>query len=137
MPTKPDALAAVLTALRPFASGRLICVFGCGGDRDRDKRAVMGRIATGKADITIVTDDNPRGELPGEIRRQIMTGAPGAQEIADRGEAINEAVSGIGAGDVIVIAGKGHETGQIVGDRIIPFSRPSGRKAGSGGPRNT
>ncbi len=119
---KPEALAAVLDALRSFATGRLICVFGCGGDRDKGKRPIMGRIAVEKADLTIVTDDNPRSEPPAAIRAEILAGAVGAREIGDRGEAIAEAVRLLGAGDVMVVAGKGHETGQIVGDTILPFS---------------
>jgi UDP-N-acetylmuramoyl-L-alanyl-D-glutamate--2,6-diaminopimelate ligase len=119
---KPDALAAALTALRPFAPGRLVCVFGCGGDRDRAKRPIMGEIAARLADSVIVTDDNPRSEDPGEIRAQILAGARGAREIGDRAEAIHAGSRLLGAGDVLLVAGKGHETGQIVGDRVIPFS---------------
>ncbi|WP_439496549.1 UDP-N-acetylmuramoyl-L-alanyl-D-glutamate--2,6-diaminopimelate ligase [Bosea sp. (in: a-proteobacteria)] len=119
---KPDALAAVLSTLRPYASGRLICVFGCGGDRDRGKRPIMGRIAAEKADIAIVTDDNPRSEDPAAIRAEILAAAPGLREIGDRTEAIRVAVGMIGPGDLLVVAGKGHETGQIVGDRTLPFS---------------
>ncbi|WP_342361297.1 UDP-N-acetylmuramoyl-L-alanyl-D-glutamate--2,6-diaminopimelate ligase [Terrarubrum flagellatum] len=119
---KPDALATVLGALRPFASGRLVVVFGCGGDRDRGKRPLMGSIAVEKADRVIVTDDNPRSEEPAEIRRQVLAAAPGAIEIGDRAEAIHAAVADMSAGDVVLIAGKGHETGQIIGDRVLPFS---------------
>jgi UDP-N-acetylmuramoyl-L-alanyl-D-glutamate--2,6-diaminopimelate ligase len=119
---KPEALSAALAALRPFATGRLICVFGCGGDRDRGKRPIMGRIATDGADLVIVTDDNPRTEKPAAIRAEILAAAPGAKEIGDRGEAIGAAVAMMGKGDVVLIAGKGHETGQIIGDRTIPFS---------------
>jgi UDP-N-acetylmuramoyl-L-alanyl-D-glutamate--2,6-diaminopimelate ligase len=119
---KPEALAAALTALRPFATGRLICVFGCGGDRDRGKRPIMGRIAIEQADVVIVTDDNPRSEDPAAIRAEILAAAPGATEIGDRGAAIAHAMAMIGRGDVILIAGKGHETGQIVGANVIPFS---------------
>jgi UDP-N-acetylmuramoyl-L-alanyl-D-glutamate--2,6-diaminopimelate ligase len=119
---KPEALAAALDSLRPFATGRLICVFGCGGDRDKGKRPIMGRIAAEKADITIVTDDNPRSERPEVIRAQILAGATGAREVGDRSEAIRAAVGMLGKGDVVLIAGKGHETGQIVGDRVLPFS---------------
>jgi UDP-N-acetylmuramoyl-L-alanyl-D-glutamate--2,6-diaminopimelate ligase len=119
---KPEALAHVLDALRPFATGRLVCVFGCGGDRDRGKRPIMGRIAVEKADSVIVTDDNPRTEQPASIRAAILEGARGAREIGDRAEAIHAAVRELGAGDVLVVAGKGHETGQIVGDRTLPFS---------------
>src|SRR5262245_12160146 len=119
---KPDALAAALTALRPFAPGKLVCVFGCGGDRDRGKRSIMGQIAASLADIVIVTDDNPRSESPEEIRAAILAGAPGAREIGDRAEAIHAGAGLLGAGDVLVVAGKGHETGQIVGDKVLPFS---------------
>lgn len=119
---KPDALAAVLKALRPFAPGKLICVFGCGGDRDKAKRPIMGRIAAELADTLIVTDDNPRSENPKAIRAAILAGAPSAREIGDRAEAILAGSRLIGAGDLLLVAGKGHETGQIVGDTVIPFS---------------
>jgi UDP-N-acetylmuramoyl-L-alanyl-D-glutamate--2,6-diaminopimelate ligase len=119
---KPDALAHVLDTLRPYARGKLVCVLGCGGDRDRGKRPLMGAIAAEKADIVIVTDDNPRTEEPAAIRAAIMAAAPGAREIGDRGEAIRTAVNLLEPGDVLVVAGKGHETGQIVGDRVLPFS---------------
>ncbi|MHB2167568.1 UDP-N-acetylmuramoyl-L-alanyl-D-glutamate--2,6-diaminopimelate ligase [Alsobacter sp. R-9] len=119
---KPDALAQVLEALRPYCSGRLICVFGCGGDRDRGKRPLMGAISAEKADVTIVTDDNPRSEDPASIRAAIMAAAPAAIEIGDRAEAIRAGVAMLKPGDVLVVAGKGHETGQIVGDRVLPFS---------------
>lgn len=117
----PDALENVLTAMRPHTTARLVVVFGCGGDRDRGKRPMMGSIATGHADIAIVTDDNPRSETASAIRREIMEAAPEAREIGDRADAIEKAVSLLSAGDVLVIAGKGHETGQIVGDEIRPF----------------
>jgi UDP-N-acetylmuramoyl-L-alanyl-D-glutamate--2,6-diaminopimelate ligase len=119
---KPDALANVLEALRPFTPGRLVCVFGCGGDRDKGKRPLMGRIAVEKADVAIVTDDNPRSEEPAAIRAEILAGAAGAREIGDRAEAIRIAVEELKPGDVLVVAGKGHETGQIIGDRTLPFS---------------
>ncbi len=119
---KPDALAAALGALRPFATGKLICVLGCGGDRDRGKRPIMGAIAADMADVVIVTDDNPRSEAPEAIRAEILAGAPGAREIGDRGEAIAAAVAMLGPGDVVAVAGKGHETGQIVGKTVLPFS---------------
>lgn len=119
---KPDALATALKALRPYATGRLIVVFGCGGDRDRGKRPIMGRIAGDQADLVIVTDDNPRSEDPAMIRKEILAAAPQAREIGDRAEAIRAGVSLLQAGDVLLIAGKGHETGQIVGDRTLPFS---------------
>lgn len=119
---KPEALAAALDACRPFATGRLISVFGCGGDRDKGKRPIMGRISVEKADVTIVTDDNPRSEDPAVIRREILAGATGADEIGGRAEAIATAVGMMRPGDVVLVAGKGHETGQIIGDRIVPFS---------------
>jgi UDP-N-acetylmuramoyl-L-alanyl-D-glutamate--2,6-diaminopimelate ligase len=119
---KPEALAAALDACRPFATGRLISVFGCGGDRDKGKRPIMGRISVEHADVTIVTDDNPRSEQPAEIRREILAGATGAREIGDRAEAIATAIAMMRPGDVVLVAGKGHETGQIIGDRIVPFS---------------
>ena len=119
---KPEALSHVLEALRPFATGRLVCVFGCGGDRDRVKRPIMGAIAVEKADVVIVTDDNPRSENPAAIRAQIIAAAPGAREIGDRAQAIRTAVRELSAGDVLVVAGKGHETGQIIGERTLPFS---------------
>ncbi len=119
---KPDALAAALQALRPFAPGRLVCVFGCGGDRDKAKRPIMGEIAARLADTVIVTDDNPRSEDPSEIRAQILAGARNAREIGDRAEAILAGSRLLGAGDALLVAGKGHETGQIVGDKVIPFS---------------
>ena len=119
---KPDALIAALDALRPFAPGKLVCVFGCGGDRDKGKRPLMGQIAAAKADTVIVTDDNPRSEKPEAIRAEILAGAPGAIEIGDRAEAIRSAVQGLAKGDVLLVAGKGHETGQIIGARVLPFS---------------
>jgi UDP-N-acetylmuramoyl-L-alanyl-D-glutamate--2,6-diaminopimelate ligase len=119
---KPEALAAALDACRPFATGRLISVFGCGGDRDKGKRPIMGGISVEKADVTIVTDDNPRTEKAADIRSQILAGAPGAREIGDRAEAIKSAIAMMAPGDVVLIAGKGHETGQIIGNRVVPFS---------------
>jgi UDP-N-acetylmuramoyl-L-alanyl-D-glutamate--2,6-diaminopimelate ligase len=119
---KPDALAKALDALRPYAHGRLVVVFGCGGDRDAGKRPMMGEIAAAKADRVIVTDDNPRSEEPAAIRAAILKGSPGAIEIGDRREAIATAVSDLRRGDVLLIAGKGHETGQIVGKQTLPFS---------------
>jgi UDP-N-acetylmuramoyl-L-alanyl-D-glutamate--2,6-diaminopimelate ligase len=117
----PDALATALDALRPYAK-RLFVVFGCGGDRDPGKRPLMGEIAVRRADRVFVTDDNPRSEDPAEIRRAILAAAPGAVEIGNRAEAIKTAVAELAPGDVLLVAGKGHETGQIVGDRILPFS---------------
>ncbi len=119
---KPEALEHALRALRSSATGRLICVFGCGGDRDRAKRPLMGAIAANQADLVIVTDDNPRSENPATIRAAILEACPGAGEIADRFEAIRTAINLMQSGDVVLIAGKGHETGQIIGDRTIPFS---------------
>ncbi|KQO88432.1 UDP-N-acetylmuramoyl-L-alanyl-D-glutamate--2,6-diaminopimelate ligase [Methylorubrum extorquens] len=119
---KPEALEHVLSALRPFASGRLVVVFGCGGNRDAGKRPIMGAIAERLADRVIVTDDNPRNEEPAAIRAAILAAAPGAEEIGDRAEAIRAGVRDLRAGDVLVVAGKGHETGQIVGPRVLPFS---------------
>jgi UDP-N-acetylmuramoyl-L-alanyl-D-glutamate--2,6-diaminopimelate ligase len=118
----PDALAKALAALRPYVKARLVVVFGCGGDRDKGKRPEMGAAAAANADSVIVTDDNPRSEDPAAIRRAILATAPKAAEIADRATAINQAIQDLGAGDVLLIAGKGHETGQIVGDKVIPFS---------------
>jgi UDP-N-acetylmuramoyl-L-alanyl-D-glutamate--2,6-diaminopimelate ligase len=119
---KPDALAKVLDSLRPYAAGRLIVVFGAGGDRDRGKRPLMGAVAAAKADRVIVTDDNPRSEDPAAIRAAIIAAAPRAAEIGDRREAIRRAIAELRPGDILLIAGKGHETGQIIGDRIMPFS---------------
>jgi len=119
---KPDALKKALEALRPYAIGKLVVVFGAGGDRDTGKRPIMGRIASENADRVIVTDDNPRSEQPGAIRVAILTAAPGAAEIGDRAEAIRAGIAALEAGDVLLIAGKGHETGQIVGDKVLPFS---------------
>ena len=119
---KPDALAKALEALRPYVKGRLIVVFGCGGDRDKGKRPLMGAIAADLADEVIVTDDNPRSEDPATIRAEIMTDAGGAKEIGDRAEAIRAGIKDMKSGDVLLIAGKGHETGQIVGNRVLPFS---------------
>ncbi len=134
----PDALAAVLRALRAETTGRLVVVFGCGGDRDAGKRPEMGRIAARLADRVIVTDDNPRGEDPASIRRQILAGCPDAVEIGDRREAIAHAVAELCSGDALVVAGKGHETGQIVGDTVHPFEdgeavRTAVARARSGG----
>jgi len=119
---KPDALAKALEALRPYAKRKLVVVFGAGGDRDQGKRPLMGEIAHQKADTVIVTDDNPRSENPAAIRAAILAAAAGASEIGDRGEAIRQAVAALQPGDVLLVAGKGHESGQIVGERILPFS---------------
>ena len=117
----PDGLETVLTALRPHATGRLIVVFGAGGDRDRGKRPLMGEIAGRLADVAIVTDDNPRSEDPASIRAQVRAGCPEALEIGDRRAAIEAAIEMMRDGDVVVIAGKGHEQGQIVGGTTHPF----------------
>jgi len=114
---KPDALKKALESLRPYARGRLTVVFGAGGDRDVGKRPIMGRIAAENADRVIVTDDNPRSENPAAIRAAILAEARGASEIGDRAEAIRRTIAELKAGDVLLIAGKGHETGQIIGDR--------------------
>jgi len=117
----PDALETVLRAARPHATGRVHVVFGCGGDRDAGKRPQMGKAAADLADMVYVTDDNPRTEDAAEIRRQVMAGCPDANEIGDRAEAIRAAVAGLDGGDVLIVAGKGHESGQIVGKEVIPF----------------
>ncbi len=117
----PDALETVLKALRPHARGRLVVVFGCGGERDPGKRLLMGQVAARLADAAIVTDDNPRGENAALIRRQVLEGCPGAEEIASRADAIATAIDRLAAGDVLVIAGKGHERTQTIGDQVLPF----------------
>ncbi|MFL6832708.1 MAG: UDP-N-acetylmuramoyl-L-alanyl-D-glutamate--2,6-diaminopimelate ligase [Xanthobacteraceae bacterium] len=119
---KPDALAKALQALRPYAKRRLVVVFGCGGDRDQGKRPMMGAIAAKLADRVVVTDDNPRSENPAAIRAAILEAAPGALEIGDRREAISRSIEDLRQGDVLLIAGKGHETGQIIGKQVLPFS---------------
>jgi UDP-N-acetylmuramoyl-L-alanyl-D-glutamate--2,6-diaminopimelate ligase len=117
----PDALEAAIAALKPHVEGRLITLFGAGGDRDQGKRPEMGAVATRLSDIVIVTDDNPRSEDPARIRADNMARAVGATEVAGRREAIAEAIRVARAGDIILVAGKGHETGQIIGDRVLPF----------------
>jgi UDP-N-acetylmuramoyl-L-alanyl-D-glutamate--2,6-diaminopimelate ligase len=117
----PDGLRAAIEALRPHTQGRLITVFGAGGDRDAGKRPLMGQVASQLSDAVIVTDDNPRGEDPGVIRSAILAGAPGAREIGGRRAAIAEAIAQAGANDIVLLAGKGHEQGQIIGDRVLPF----------------
>ena len=124
---KPDALEKVLATLRPITAGRLVVVFGCGGDRDAGKRPLMGEIAARGADVVIVTDDNPRSEDPASVRASILAGARGSgpariMEIGDRRDAIRAAIAELRGGDALIVAGKGHETGQIVGDVTIPFS---------------
>jgi UDP-N-acetylmuramoyl-L-alanyl-D-glutamate--2,6-diaminopimelate ligase len=130
---KPDALAKALDALRPYVKNRLVLVFGAGGDRDTGKRPLMGAIAVDKADHVIITDDNPRSEDPSAIRAAILTAASGAVEIGDRGEAIRRAVAELNTGDVLLVAGKGHESGQIVGDRVLPFTDHEAVAAALGG----
>jgi UDP-N-acetylmuramoyl-L-alanyl-D-glutamate--2,6-diaminopimelate ligase len=117
----PDALEAAIAALRPHVEGRLITVFGAGGDRDQGKRPEMGAVAMRLSDVVIVTDDNPRSEDPAAIRCAIMAGAPGATEVPGRREAIAEAIRIARDGDIVLVAGKGHETGQIIGDKVLPF----------------
>jgi UDP-N-acetylmuramoyl-L-alanyl-D-glutamate--2,6-diaminopimelate ligase len=118
----PDALETVLTALRPHVSGRLHVIFGCGGDRDKGKRPLMGAAACRYADAVIVTDDNPRSEVAADIRREALAGCEGAREIGDRAEAIQAGLAALCPEDVLVIAGKGHESGQIAGGVTRPFS---------------
>jgi UDP-N-acetylmuramoyl-L-alanyl-D-glutamate--2,6-diaminopimelate ligase len=117
----PDAVSTVLQALRPHVRGRLVVVLGAGGDRDPGKRILMGQAAAAHADRVIVTDDNPRSEDPAAIRAMVLAGAGEAEEIGDRAEAILSGVDGLQPGDCLLIAGKGHETGQIIGDDILPF----------------
>ena len=118
----PDALETAIKALRPYADKKLVVVFGCGGDRDKGKRPLMGEIAGRLADVVYVTDDNPRGEEPAQIRRDILSAVPAAVEVGDRALAILKAVRSLNAGDILLVAGKGHEEGQTVGKIIIPFS---------------
>ncbi len=117
----PDAVATACKALRPHVMGRLIAIVGAGGDRDAGKRPLMGQAAVENADSVIVTDDNPRSEDPAAIRAAVLQGAPEAMEVGDRAEAILRGVDALGPGDALLIAGKGHETGQIVGDDVLPF----------------
>ncbi|SFE27893.1 UDP-N-acetylmuramoylalanyl-D-glutamate--2,6-diaminopimelate ligase [Sulfitobacter brevis] len=117
----PDAVATALKAMRPHVMGRLIAIVGAGGDRDRGKRPLMGQAAAENADMVIVTDDNPRSETPADIRAAVMAGAPEAMEVGDRAEAILRGVDALEAGDALLIAGKGHETGQTIGDDVLPF----------------
>ena len=134
----PDALATVLTTLRCHARGRLIALFGCGGDRDAGKRPLMGQVAIRLADRVYVTDDNPRTEPPAQIRRAILAAAPNAIEIGDRRDAIAAAIADVGPDDLLVIAGKGHETGQIVGSETYPFDDAAiAREIAGSGPRNS
>ncbi len=135
----PDALEAAIAALRPHVRERLIVVFGAGGDRDQGKRPEMGKVAAQGADVAIVTDDNPRGEDAGAIRAMVMAGCPGATEIGDRREAIGAAIGQAGPGDIVLIAGKGHEQGQIIGSgaqmRVLPFDDVSVAREMSGATR--
>ncbi|MFY0618655.1 UDP-N-acetylmuramoyl-L-alanyl-D-glutamate--2,6-diaminopimelate ligase [Shimia sp.] len=117
----PDAVSTALAALRPHVMGRLVVIIGAGGDRDAAKRPLMGQAATQNADVVFVTDDNPRSEDPAVIRAAVMEGAPGATEVGDRAEAILRGVDALGPGDALLIAGKGHETGQTIGDDVLPF----------------
>jgi UDP-N-acetylmuramoyl-L-alanyl-D-glutamate--2,6-diaminopimelate ligase len=117
----PDALERLLTALRPHTAGRLHVVFGAGGDRDRGKRPLMGAAAARFADVAIVTDDNPRSEDPATIRAAVLAACPAGREFGDRERAIAEALNGLAAGDVLAVAGKGHEQGQTIGGTVIPF----------------
>ena len=117
----PDAVATALSAMRPHVMGRLIVVLGAGGDRDPGKRILMGQAAAKHADVVFVTDDNPRSEVPADIRAMVMAGCPNATEVGDRAEAILRGVDALQTGDALLIAGKGHESGQTVGDDVLPF----------------
>ena len=119
---KPEALENVLSSLRPFTSGRIVLAFGCGGDRDPGKRSIMGEIASRLADVVIVTDDNPRTEDPAKVRAAIVAACAGAVEIGDRAKAIEHGCEILEEGDCFVVAGKGHEPGQIIGNKVLPFS---------------
>jgi len=118
----PDALKTALLALRPHVMGRLVVVFGAGGDRDRGKRPLMGAAARDFADVVFVTDDNPRSETPADIRAAIMAACPDATEVDDRAAAILMGVDALGAGDALLVAGKGHETGQTIGNDVLAFN---------------
>ncbi|MFN3607339.1 MAG: glutamate ligase domain-containing protein, partial [Cypionkella sp.] len=117
----PDAIATALAALRPHVMGRIVIVFGAGGDRDRAKRPLMGAAAAQHADLVFVTDDNPRSETPADIRAAILAACPHACEVGDRAEAILRGVDALGAGDALLVAGKGHETGQTIAGTVYPF----------------
>jgi UDP-N-acetylmuramoyl-L-alanyl-D-glutamate--2,6-diaminopimelate ligase len=117
----PDAVATAIKALRPHVLGRLIAIIGAGGDRDATKRPLMGQAGQDNADVVIVTDDNPRSEDPAVIRAAVKGGAPDALEVGDRAEAILRGVDMLGTGDVLLICGKGHESGQVVGSDVLPF----------------
>ncbi len=118
----PDALETAMKTLRPYVDNRLVVMFGAGGDRDAGKRPQMGEVAARLADKVYVTDDNPRGEDPARIRAEVMAACPDATEIGPRSEAVSTAIAGLESGDVLLLAGKGHETGQVVGDETLPFS---------------
>jgi UDP-N-acetylmuramoyl-L-alanyl-D-glutamate--2,6-diaminopimelate ligase len=117
----PEALSSVLSSLRHDAKGKIITLFGCGGDRDIEKRALMGKIAINNSDLVIITDDNPREELPSKIRQDILQGCPNAIEIADRNSAIKFGISKLQDNDLLLIAGKGHESTQTIGTESLPF----------------
>jgi UDP-N-acetylmuramoyl-L-alanyl-D-glutamate--2,6-diaminopimelate ligase len=118
----PDAIETVLKSIRPHVRGQLHILFGCGGDRDRGKRPLMAKAAARFADAVIITDDNPRSENPAAIRKEALAGAPAAKEVAGRAEAIHEAIAALGPHDALIIAGKGHEDYQIIGNEVQPFS---------------
>ncbi len=117
----PDAVSTAIRALRPHVMGRLVAIIGAGGDRDRGKRPLMGQAAAQFADAVIVTDDNPRTEDPAAIRAAVLSGCPGATDVGDRAEAILRGVDALGPGDALLICGKGHETGQVIGQDVLPF----------------
>ncbi|MEL7033436.1 MAG: UDP-N-acetylmuramoyl-L-alanyl-D-glutamate--2,6-diaminopimelate ligase [Pseudomonadota bacterium] len=129
----PAGLDVLIRAARPHTAGELVVVFGCGGDRDRGKRPLMGEVAAKHADKVIVTDDNPRSEDPAAIRKDVLAGVPDGIEIGDRGSAIARAIAELNKGDTLLIAGKGHETGQIIGDSVIPFSDQEAARTALGG----
>ena len=129
----PAGLDVLIRAARPHTAGQLVVVFGCGGDRDRGKRPLMGEVAAKHADKVIVTDDNPRSEDPAAIRQDVLAGVPAGIEIGDRGTAIAQAIADLQKGDTLLIAGKGHETGQIIGDSVIPFSDQEAARTALGG----
>lgn len=129
----PAGLDVLIRAARPHTAGSLVVVFGCGGDRDRGKRPLMGEVAAKHADKVIVTDDNPRSEDPATIRQDVLAGVPTGIEIGDRGSAIAQAIADLQKGDTLLIAGKGHETGQIIGDSVIPFSDQEAARTALGG----
>ena len=125
----PDALRTLLETLRPYTEGKLHLVFGAGGERDKGKRPLMGQVAAELADTVIITDDNPRSEDPGQIRREVLAGCPGAREMPDRQAAVAEAIRGLGPGDVLALAGKGHEQGQVVATGTLPYDEVAAAQA--------